>query len=100
MADFYEVWLCRGTVLDKLEALLDAREAAREEELKAATDIKRVYRGKVKRQPFPNSSRPFVYIDVALLETCCASGVCDSAITCTSLHEGQTDWNYVCTLRA
>ena len=59
MADFYEVWLCRGTVLDKLEALLDAREAAREEELKAATDIKRVYRGKVKRQPFPYSSRPF-----------------------------------------
>ncbi len=47
MSDFYEVWLRRGTVLAKLECMLEAREAAREQELKAATDIKRVYRGKV-----------------------------------------------------
>lgn len=48
MADFYEVWLHRDTVLAKLECMLEAREAAREQELKAATDIKRVYRGKVR----------------------------------------------------
>lgn len=48
MADFYEVWSCRGSVLAKLEAMLEDREAAREQELKAATDIKRVYRGKVR----------------------------------------------------
>lgn len=48
MADFYEVWSCRGSVLEKLNAMLEAREAARDQELKAATDIKRVYRGKVK----------------------------------------------------
>lgn len=48
MADFYEVWRCRGPVLEKLSAMVEAREAAREEELKAATDIKRVYRGKVR----------------------------------------------------
>lgn len=47
MADFYEVWLSRAAVLVKLDAMLEAREAAREQELKAATDIKRVYRGKV-----------------------------------------------------
>lgn len=47
MADFYEVWLSRAAVLAKLDAMLEAREAARERELKAATDIKRVYRGKV-----------------------------------------------------
>lgn len=47
MADFYEVWLCRGGVLTKLNAMLEAREAARDQELKAATDIGRVYRGKV-----------------------------------------------------
>lgn len=47
MSDFYEVWLCRGAVLTKLDAMLEAREAARDQELKAATDIKRVYRGKV-----------------------------------------------------
>lgn len=47
MADFYEVWLSRSAVLEKLDAMVEAREAAREQELKAATDIKRVYRGKV-----------------------------------------------------
>lgn len=47
MADFYELWLNRGAVLVKLDAMLEAREATREQELKAATDIKRVYRGKV-----------------------------------------------------
>lgn len=52
MADFYEVWRCRGPVLEKLSAMVDAREAAREEELKAATDIKRVYRGKVRTIPY------------------------------------------------
>eukprot|EP00752_Nemacystus_decipiens_P003180 g2943.t1 len=49
MADFYEVWLSRAAVLAKLDAMLEAREAAREQELKAATDIKRVYRGKTVR---------------------------------------------------
>lgn len=48
MADFYEVWLSRAAVLAKLDAMLEAREAARGQELKAATDIKRVYRGKVR----------------------------------------------------
>lgn len=48
MADFYEVWRGRGLVLEKLEIMLEAREAAREQELKAATDIKRVYQGKVR----------------------------------------------------
>lgn len=53
MADFCEVWLSRGTVLAKLECMLEAREAAREQELKAATDIKRVYRGKVRGNHLP-----------------------------------------------
>lgn len=65
MADFYEVWRCRGPVLEKLAAMVDAREAAREEELKAATDIKRVYRGKVHTtvftvQCFDNKYLPLV----------------------------------------
>lgn len=47
MADFYEVWRCRGSVASKLRMMLEAREASREQELKAATDVKRVYRGKV-----------------------------------------------------
>lgn len=47
MADFYEVWRCRGPVLEKLALMVESREKARGEELKAATDIKRVYRGKV-----------------------------------------------------
>ena len=51
MADFYEVWLSRAAVLAKLDSMLEAREAAREQELKAATDIKRVYRGKVCELP-------------------------------------------------
>lgn len=50
MADFCQVWRCRGRVLEKLDGMLAEREAARDKELKAATDIKRVYRGKV-RQP-------------------------------------------------
>ncbi|CAM9779590.1 unnamed protein product [Pylaiella littoralis] len=49
MADFYEVWLCRAAVLTKLDDMLEAREATRDQELKAATDIKRVYRGKTVR---------------------------------------------------
>ena len=47
MADFYEVWRCRGRVLEKLALMVESFEKARGEELKAATDIKRVYRGKV-----------------------------------------------------
>ncbi|CBJ30452.1 conserved unknown protein [Ectocarpus siliculosus] len=49
MADFYGVWSCRASVLRKLDAMLDARNAARQQELQAATDIKRVYRGKTVR---------------------------------------------------
>ncbi|CAM9384117.1 unnamed protein product [Scytosiphon promiscuus] len=49
MADFYDVWSFRGSVLAKLDAMLQDRETAREQELKAATDIKRVYRGKTVR---------------------------------------------------
>lgn len=47
MADFYEVWRDRGSVMEKLELMLKECVAARENELKAAIDIKRVYRGKV-----------------------------------------------------
>lgn len=47
MTDFYEIWQRRGSVTDKLAVMLEAREAAREQELKAATDITRAYRGKV-----------------------------------------------------
>lgn len=47
MAEYYEVWRNRGSVLEKLAAMLEEREATREHEMKAATDIARVYRGKV-----------------------------------------------------
>lgn len=59
MADFYEVWRCRAPVLAKLAAMLEAREAAREQEQKAATDIKRVYRGKVQQQYVDFTARLF-----------------------------------------
>ena len=47
MADFYEVWRFRDSVLAKLEAMLKDQEAMGEQELKAATAIKRFYRAKV-----------------------------------------------------
>lgn len=47
MAEFSGVWRCRGSVLMKLEAMLEAREATREEEVTAAAKIQRMYRAKV-----------------------------------------------------
>lgn len=49
MGDFLEVWRSRGSIMGKLAAMLQARDAAREQEINAATNIKRVYRGKVEQ---------------------------------------------------
>ena len=47
MADFSGVWRCRGSVLVRLEAMLEAREATREYEVTAAAKIQRMYQSKV-----------------------------------------------------
>lgn len=62
MADFYGVWRDRGSVNKKLQAMLEGREAARKQELAAATDIERVYRGKVdmaleSKKPYEKTGR-------------------------------------------
>lgn len=62
MADFYEVWSCRASVLMKLDAMLEARNAARQQELQAATDIKRVYRGKVCKQLMPRVHHNYIHV--------------------------------------
>lgn len=47
MADFSGVWRCRGSVLKRLEAMLEAREATRDQEMTAAAKIQRMYQSKV-----------------------------------------------------
>ncbi|CAM9568041.1 unnamed protein product [Choristocarpus tenellus] len=49
MADFFEVWRTRGGVVDRLKLMLKERDEATEREVIAATDVERVFRGKVVR---------------------------------------------------
>ncbi|CAN0057576.1 unnamed protein product [Ascophyllum nodosum] len=62
MADFYEVWRFRDSVLAKLEAMLKDQEAMGEQELKAATAIKRFYRAKIFRYYFCQKRKSIILI--------------------------------------
>ncbi|CAM9477490.1 unnamed protein product [Discosporangium mesarthrocarpum] len=62
MADFYAVWRKRGSVVEKLKRLLVERDGAVVQEVNAATNIQRVFRGKVIRDEYKKKTAAAIRI--------------------------------------